>query len=127
MSSPDARLIQAAADARRNAVCDITGYAVGAAVQAQDGSIHQGCNIENIVLGATVCAEKVALFKAISEGHHRFDTVAVFTRSSPPATPCGSCRQLLFHWGVQRVVSSNPEGEVAEWSMGHLLPDAFAI
>ena len=127
MDSADLALVARAAEARKRAVCDVSGYAVGAALRTLDGAIFSGCNVENIVLGETCCAEKVALLKAISEGGRSFETVAVFTSSSPPASPCGSCRQLLWHWGVTRVLSGNPEGETVTWTVAELLPGAFKI
>ena len=108
----DESLLQLAQRAREHAVADLSGYAVGAALLAESGEVFTGCNVENIVLAETVCAEKVALLKAISQGQRRFEAVAVFTVSSPPASPCGSCRQLLHHWKVARVISSNPAGEL---------------
>ena len=121
------RLIAAAEEARARSISDVSGYAVGAALLCEDGRVVTGCNIENIVLAETCCAEKVALLKALSEGARSFRTVAVFTRSSPPATPCGSCRQLLFHWGVRDVYSGNPKGEKAHWTVEELLPGAFKV
>ena len=79
------------------------------------------------VLAETVCAEKVALLKALEAGEREFYMVAVSTVSDPPASPCGSCRQLLFHWGFDRVISGNPEGAVAEWTVAELLPAAFRV
>ena len=127
MDSDDVGLIEQAGAARRNAVADVSGYAVGAALLAADGTVFLGCNVENIVLGETCCAEKVALVKALSEGVRAFEAVAVFTSSSPPATPCGSCRQLMWQWGVRRVLSGHLDGEHLEWTMAELLPGAFKI
>ena len=123
----DQTLVQRAQQAREYAVADLSGYSVGAALQSESGEVFTGCNVENIVLAETVCAEKVALLKAISQGQTRFEAVAVFTVSSPPATPCGSCRQLLHHWKVARVISSNPAGELATWTVAELLPSAFEV
>ena len=125
--SSDAELLRLSIEAMSRAVADISKYHVGAALRTNAGVVHTGCNIENIVLGETVCAEKVAIFKALEAGERDFDTMAVATVSSPPASPCGSCRQLLMHWGFERVISTNPQGETTEWSVSDLLPAAFVL
>lgn len=123
----DESLVELARQAQSRAVADITQYQVGAALVTADGSIFTGCNIEHIVLAETVCAEKVAIVKAISEGHTEFKKVVVYTDSSPPATPCGSCRQMLHRWDVHEIVASNSQGEVEHWRLETLLPGAFKL
>ncbi len=120
-------LVALAHDARGRAIADISGYRVGAALRAASGAVYTGCNVENVVLSESICAERVALLKALEAGERRFEVVAVSTVSSPPASPCGACRQLLFHWGVQRVVSANDQGERRSWTMAELLPDGFDL
>lgn len=114
-------------EARGRAVSDISGYSVGAVLETREGTRYTGCNIENIVLAETVCAEKVALLKALEAGERDFAQVTISTVSSPPASPCGSCRQLLFHWGFDRVISVNDAGERSEWTVSELLPAAFRV
>lgn len=89
------KLIVAACHARRAAHAPYSMYTVGSALEAADGRIFTGCNIENSSYGATVCAERVAFFKAISEGVREFRALAVATAASTPAPPCGLCRQAL--------------------------------
>lgn len=89
-------LIEAATRARHNAVASFSGFRVGAAIETVAGRVFTGCNIENVSLGLTVCAERVALWKALSEGEREFKSIAVVSDSEDPATPCGACRQLLW-------------------------------
>lgn len=123
----DAELLELATQARGRAVADVSNYRVGACLRTDEGRAYTGCNLENIVLAETVCAEKVALFKALEAGERDFETMAVSTISSPPASPCGSCRQMLHHWGFRRVISTNDQGETVEWTLTDLLPAAFEI
>ena len=84
-----------AREAQRQAYAPYSKYQVGCALESTDGTIYTGCNIENASYGATLCAERVALFKAVSEGHRRFRRIVIATDSSSPAAPCGLCRQAL--------------------------------
>lgn len=127
MVVPDDALVAAAVDARTRAFAPISNYRVGAALRTADGTVVQGCNVENILLGLTCCAEKVAVFKGVSDGITEFVEVAVVTVSSPPAAPCGSCRQLMATWGVQRVICANLEGERFVVDMDELLPHRFLL
>lgn len=127
MPGPDAELLASARDARERAHAPITRYRVGAALRCPDGTIVLGCNVENIVLPESLCAEKVALVKAVSDGHTAFDAVAVFTDDDPPASPCGSCRQMLHTWGVRRVIIGNVGGDVRVYELSDLLPHAFTL
>lgn len=126
MHSED-ELVALAHEARTRAIADISGYSVGAAIRTRSGAVYTGCNLENIVLGETVCAEKVALYKALEAGERELEAVAVSTRSSPPASPCGSCRQMLWHWGIEQVVSANDADERTHWTISELLPAAFKL
>lgn len=92
------RLITAAKRARRNAKAPYSNFAVGAALQARDGGIFSGCNVESSSYGLSVCAERVALFKALSEGVDQFTRLVVITGTDPPSSPCGACRQLLWDY-----------------------------
>lgn len=127
-SDPGLReLLELARDARGRALCDVSGYAVGAALRASSGAVYTGCNLENIVLAESYCAEKVALVKALEAGERSFEAVAISTISSPPASPCGSCRQMLFHWGVATVASANDQDQATVWRIEALLPEAFHL
>lgn len=127
LTDADRVLIAEARVAWGHAYAPISRYRVGAALRAEDGSIHRGANVENIVLPLTCCAEQVALFHAVALGHRAFESVAVFTPSSPPAPPCGSCRQLLFHWRIGRVILANDLGETKVVWVDDLLPHAFHL
>jgi len=122
--SPD--LIEAATRARQNAVASFSGFKVGAAIQTPAGRIFSGCNIENASLGLTVCAERVALWKAISEGEREFTTIGVISDAEPPATPCGACRQLLWEYcGNIPVVLASVLGSSRSVPLAELLPQPF--
>src|SRR5262245_54379940 len=98
---PDLRqqLLAAARSARLHAFAAYSHFQVGAALRAADGKIFTGCNVENATYGLTVCAERVALFKAISEGARQFTHIAVVADTDDPTPPCGACRQLLWEFG----------------------------
>lgn len=122
----EAKLVEAARRARENAVCGYSGFAVGAALEAEDGSIHGGCNVENGTYGLTVCAERVAIWKALSEGVRRFRAVAVVTGAEEPTSPCGACRQILWEFaGDIDVVSSTLGGKAKRFKLHELLPEPF--
>jgi cytidine deaminase len=92
-------LIDAARRAREHAQAAFSGFKVGAALETVDGVVFTGCNIENATYGLTVCAERVAMFKALSEGHRRFVRIAVVADTDAPTPPCGACRQILWEFG----------------------------
>jgi cytidine deaminase len=120
------RLIQVATASRRNAVSKRSGFAVGAAIEAEDGTIYGGCNVENSTYGLTVCAERVAIWKALSEGVRRFRAVAVVTGADEPTPPCGACRQILWEFaGDVPVVSATTDGKRKFYRMSELLPEPF--
>ena len=119
-------LLVAAVHARHNAHAPYSHFKVGAALETEDGQIITGCNVENATYGLTVCAERVAIFKAISEGHRRFVRVAVVADTEEPTPPCGACRQLLWEFGGDlEVVLGNLQGEKARFRMKELLPHPF--
>ena len=126
-SAVDRDLIAKALAAREHAHAVVTGYRVGAALLADDGRVFTGCNVEHIVLSLTCCAEQVAVMKAVSEGARRFVAIAVATDSTPPASPCGVCRQLLHGWKVPRVIMANVAGDTREATLAELLPLAFEL
>jgi len=115
-----ARLIDAARTVRLNAAAAFSGFEVGAALEAKDGRIFTGCNVENATYGLTVCAERVAVFKAISEGCREFVRVAVVADTSDPTPPCGACRQILWEFGGDlEVILANLTEMKAIHSLGH--------
>ena len=118
-------LVQAAVDAAEFAYIPYSNYAVGAALRASDGTIYGGCNVENAAYPATICAERVALVKAISEGQRQFDAIAVVTPNG--GSPCGVCRQMLYEFAPDlRVILATSAGEVVyEGVLSDLLPRGF--
>jgi cytidine deaminase len=97
LSSSD--LVQAARRAREHAHAAFSRFKVGAALETADGVVITGCNIENATYGLTICAERVAMFKALSEGHRRFTRIAIVADTDAPTPPCGACRQILWEFG----------------------------
>jgi cytidine deaminase len=118
-------LIQAAKTAMTNAYAPYSHFAVGAAVLAASGKIYSGSNVENASYGLTNCAERTAIFKAVSEGERVFTTLAVIADSLHPASPCGACRQVMAEFGVSQVIMCNLKGEKQMASLAKLLPSAF--
>lgn len=128
MSRLDAAgLLDAARAARRHAYAPYSGFAVGAALLAEDGRVFTGCNVENASYGLTTCAERVAVGKAVSEGVRRFRAIAVTgPEDDAPCAPCGACRQVLYEFGGDWVlVSPDGAGGARVTPVGALLPDAF--
>ena len=125
MSQFDA-LIAAAKAAREKAYAPFSKFKVGAALRTPSGKVFGGCNVENATYGLTVCAERVAIFKAISEGERKFDAIAVVTDTNTLTPPCGACRQLIWEFcGDVPVVISNLQGKVEELRMSQLFPKPF--
>jgi cytidine deaminase len=120
------RLVAAARDARERAVASYSGFRVGAALETADGTIVTGCNIENASYGLTICAERVAMFKAISEGHRAFVRIAVVADTPAPTAPCGACRQVLWEFGPDlEVVLANLTEVLDRTRLADLLPRPF--
>ena len=119
-------LIAAAKQARENAHAPYSNFRVGAALRANSGRVFTGCNIENATLGLTCCAERTAIFKAVSEGERGFDAIAVVTDVDRLTPPCGACRQIIWEFcGDVPVLLGNLKGEVEQETSGKLLPRAF--
>src|SRR5579864_5592592 len=119
-------LIEAALRARRHAHAPYSKFAVGAALEDAAGRIHTGCNVENATYGLTVCAERVAVFKAISEGAREFRRVAVAADTETLTPPCGACRQILWEFcGDIEVELLNPRGATETLRLRDLLPRPF--
>jgi cytidine deaminase len=126
-SSTDS-LLQAALAARGYAHAPFSHFKVGAALLDADGHIHTGCNVENATYGLTLCAERVAVFKAISEGARKFERVAVAADSETLAPPCGACRQILWEFcGDIEIVLINPRGKQETCRLSQLLPRPFDV
>lgn len=122
----DEDLIAAARAAREFAQAAYSGFKVGAALELADGTLVTGCNVENATYGLTLCAERVALVKALSEGHTSFARIAVVADTADPTPPCGPCRQLLWEYcGDIPVVLANLERATGRYSLRTLLPLPF--
>jgi cytidine deaminase len=119
-------LVVAAKSARENAHAAYSNFRVGAGLRATSGRIFGGCNVENATYGLTVCAERVAIFKAISEGERGFDAIAVVTDTDALTPPCGACRQLIWEFcGNVPVILANLKGKVEIIAMKDLFPKPF--
>ncbi len=123
-SASDETLLALARAARERSYSPYSGYAVGAALLAEDGRIFQGCNVENASFGLTNCAERTALFKAISEGARAFTAIAISAEGSAP-WPCGACRQVLNEFAPDIRVLVTWDGQVDEATLSQLLPHGF--
>ena len=122
------RLVEAAAKYRGNAVSKRSGFSVGAAIEDADGRIWGGCNVENSTYGLTVCAERVAIWKALSEGVRpgSFRAVAVVTGADDPTPPCGACRQILWEFaGDVPIVSATEGGRRKRYRLSEIFPEPF--
>ena len=120
------KLISKAKKARKKAYTPYSKFQVGAAVLCAGGKIFTGCNIENASFGLAVCAERVAIFKAVSEGSTKFEAIAVVGDTDKPCSPCGACRQVISEFGEDIVlVMSNLKGDAKIMKINELLPDAF--
>lgn len=119
-------LITAALKARDHAHAPFSRFRVGAALRAKSGRVFTGCNIENATFGLTLCAERLAVFKAISEGEREFDAVAVVADTDRLTPPCGACRQILWEFcpGAE-VILSNLGGKIKVHRLADLFPEAF--
>jgi cytidine deaminase len=119
-------LVTAARLAREHAQAAFSNFKVGAALETVDGTVVTGCNVENATYGLTVCAERVAMFKALSEGHRRFTRIAIVADTEAPTPPCGACRQILWEFGGDlEVVLANLTDEKGVHQLKELLPLPF--
>jgi len=122
----DATLVAAARAARERAFAPYSKFKVGAALEAADGTIITGCNIENSTYGLTVCAERVAVFKAVSDGYRDFRRISVVADTKAPTPPCGPCRQILWEFcGDIDVILANLTEEKGRYRLKDLLPLPF--
>jgi len=116
-------VIAEAAAAKAAAYAPYSGFKVGAALVTKSGKIFRGCNVENISLGLTICAERAAVAAAISSGERDFEMIVVVTDSENPTLPCGACRQVLTEFApAMRIVAATPSGKVDELELAALLP-----
>lgn len=120
-------IITKAIDIRKNAYVPYSKFAVGAALQTKSGKVYTGCNIENAAYPVTCCAERVAIFKAISEGETEFEEMAVAADTDRPVPPCGSCRQVMseFFPKDMKIHLTNVKKDVKTFTMESLLPFSF--
>jgi len=122
----DLELVQAAIEARSKAHAPYSHFLVGAALEDSAGRIHTGCNIENATYGLTLCAERVAMFKALSEGARKFRRIAVVADTAGLTPPCGACRQILWEFaGDTEIILANLTGQTETVQLATLFPRAF--
>lgn len=122
-------LVERAKEAVSNAYAPYSGFCVGAAVLTESGKIYQGCNIENASYGATNCAERTAIFKAVSEGEKKICAIAIMSKAGDFTPPCGICRQVMSEFMEldAPVILGNHVGEIKIFQLGELLPANFAL
>ncbi len=121
----DKELFAAAMAARQNAYAPYSKFAVGAAVRTMDGTIFTGCNIENASYGLSICAERNAIFAAVSNGYNDLTTLCVVADTEKPVSPCGACRQVMVEFNIKEVWLTNCAGENKKMTMTELLPVSF--
>jgi cytidine deaminase len=121
-------LVSAALAAREHAFAPFSKFKVGAALEDAEGRIHTGCNVENATYGLTVCAERVAVWKAVSEGVRKFRRMAIAADTDTPTPPCGACRQILWEFcGDIEIVLANPRGKTESYRLKDLFPKPFDV
>lgn len=122
-------LIDAAYEAMKNSYSPYSKFSVGAAVLTEDNSCYTGCNIENGSYGATICAERTAIFKAVSEGHRKFTKIAIVSTTHKETFPCGICRQVMseFMDDDAVIILDKGDGELLKYSLSELMPHSFKL
>lgn len=120
------KLMDCAIKARENAYSPYSHFAVGAALLCEDGTLYEGCNIENVSYGLTNCAERTAIFKAVSEGHIKFKALAVVADTEGPCAPCGACRQVMAEFKIPLIIMGNLMGNIKIVTIEELLPFSFS-
>ncbi len=121
----DKELIAAAKKYRENAYVPYSKFKVGAAVLTKKGNIYGGCNIENSSFPITNCAERTAIFKAVSEGEQEFAAIALIADTPGPCSPCGACRQVMVEFKIPRIIMANMKGDVKVVTLEEIMPYAF--
>jgi cytidine deaminase len=121
-------LIHKAFEAKKNALPPYSNFHVGSALLTKDDKVYLGCNVENSTYGLTMCAERTAIFKAISEGERKFKAIAIASDSPDFITPCGACRQIIYeHCGDIDIICTNGKEEYKVFKTSDLLPFAFGV
>ena len=120
------KLMDCAIKARENAYSPYSHFAVGAALLCEDGTLFEGCNIENASYGLTNCAERTAIFKAVSEGHTTFKALAVVADTEGPCALCGACRQVMAEFKIPLIIMGNLMGNIKIVTIEELLPFSFS-
>jgi len=120
------KLIDRAIVAREKTYSPYSHFGVGAALLCEDGAIYEGCNIENASYGLTNCAERTAIFKAVSEGRTKFKSLAVVADTEGPCAPCGACRQVMGEFNIPIIIMGNLKGDIEVVSTEALLPFSFS-
>lgn len=120
------KLMDCAIKARENAYSPYSHFAVGAALLCEDGTLYEGCNIENASYGLTNCAERTVIFKAVSEGHIKFKALAVVADTERPCAPCGACRQVMAEFKIPLIIMGNLMGNIKIVTMEEVLPFSFS-
>ena len=122
----DRELLRIAKEASLNAYVPYSGFPVGAALECEDGTVYTGCNVENAAYGDTICAERVAVVKAVSEGRRRFTRIAIYGEGQGYCMPCGSCRQVLSEFSPEmEVLCAKAGGSYVSYPLTRLMPYTF--
>jgi len=124
----DKELIKKADTVKENAYVPYSGFPVGAALMSKDGTVFTGCNVENATFGATICAERTAITKAVSEGHKQFSRIAIISEATDYCLPCGICRQVLMEFSPDiELLCAKADGSYESYRLEELLPHAFRL
>jgi len=123
-------LVRAACEARLHSYCPYSRFRVGAALLSSSGKVYRGTNVENASFGLSICAERAAVFQAVSAGEREFTAIAVCADGETPTPPCGACRQVLLEFGPDMVLlmagSRGVDGQVKRFTVSELVPEAFS-
>lgn len=120
------KLMDCAIKAREKAYSPYSHFAVGTALLCEDGTLYEGCNIENASYGLTNCAERTVIFKAVSEGHIKFKALAVVADTEGPCAPCGACRQVMAEFKIPLIIMGNLMGNIKMVTIEEVLPFSFS-